>query len=180
MHLLIEIRHYFHRQFHRNYIEVKKKQLYAWSGHFQKIITMMFGCPGGRFLKVWVCKRRPDALLAKTLNCLCLPLFPVLDTSKLGIWNKHVSSKQSWKCLWSPVIILHSPKTNAVTKWQLWNVTGFCLTMKSYIAFEISWAHRLCICQFSNHINFLHLMKTDRIFVNMYQFVSYTLYILIF
>ena len=36
MHLLIEIRHYFHRQFHRNYIEVKKKPIIRLKWTFSK------------------------------------------------------------------------------------------------------------------------------------------------
>ena len=45
----------------------KQIQLYSWNWHFKKFITKYSGCPEGWFLRVWVSKWHPDALLAKTI-----------------------------------------------------------------------------------------------------------------
>ena len=43
--------------------------------NFQKSLKKKCGCPEGCFLRVWVSKRLPDALLAKTMleaTCFCV------------------------------------------------------------------------------------------------------------
>ena len=66
--LLIEIRHNILTQGHGKYIEGEKLHLYAWNWHFKKKwLTATFGCPEGWFLRVWVSKWHPGALLAKIM-----------------------------------------------------------------------------------------------------------------
>ena len=57
MYLLIKIRHNIIIQCHGNYIEVEKL------GHFKKLLPKRFGCPEGELLRVFVYKRRPEAML---------------------------------------------------------------------------------------------------------------------
>ena len=45
----------------------KKIQLYSWDWHFKKFLSKQFGCPARCILRVWMSKRCPEALLAKTV-----------------------------------------------------------------------------------------------------------------
>ena len=47
-----------------NYKEMKKINYMLEIDIFKKFLTKIFACPEGCFLRVWVSKRHPDALLA--------------------------------------------------------------------------------------------------------------------
>ena len=61
-------------QYQGNYMEMKvfnyvfEIDILRNSSHFKKFLTIFFGCFEGCFSRVWVSKRRPDALLAKTVS----------------------------------------------------------------------------------------------------------------
>ena len=67
MYKFMKIRHDILIQCHGNYIEMKKVNYMLEIDVLKKFLTEKFGCPEGCFLKVWVSKRHPDAMLSKTM-----------------------------------------------------------------------------------------------------------------
>ena len=67
MYKFITIRHDINTQCHGNYKEMKKINYNLEIEIFRNSTQKKIGCPEGFFLKVWVSKKAPRPLLAKTM-----------------------------------------------------------------------------------------------------------------
>ena len=80
---LIESKHTILIQCHGKYIEVEKPQLHPWNWYFKKSHSKIFARLEEWYLRVWVSKWHPDALLAETmtLSTLWMKPFPEVQFS---------------------------------------------------------------------------------------------------